>query len=127
MSTLDKKIAEFHSERGKKFNSYNVDSVTLFDLLPKNLSPNENFLLNIDVEGAEVDVLKSNDFKLKRPKFITIESWSIPWDKESDAIEYLREKAGYTLLAYTGLTALMVPLEILDELRGLRTSLGKIS
>ena len=75
LSTLDESVARFHEEKGKKFETYKVDSIKLSNLLPNNLSSKESFLLNIDVEGAEIDVLKGNDFLQKRPRFIDIEAW----------------------------------------------------
>jgi hypothetical protein len=47
----------------------------LADVLNKNLAFGRHIdLLTIDVEGLDIDVLKSNDWKKYRPKVILIES-----------------------------------------------------
>lgn len=123
LSTTSEDVARAHRERGLQSVEVQTKTVQLRNLLPESLSPSEEFLLSIDVEGAELEVLSTVDYKRQRPRIILVESWSLPWEKKSSAIEFLEKGANYSLFAYTGLTAIMIPAEIMDEVRGLRAKL----
>ena len=113
-------------ERGIASIRYQVKTISLKNLLPEKLSPDEPYLVSIDVEGAELTVLKTINFNQQRPRVILIESWSLPWEKKNKAISYLENHASYQLFAYTGLTAVMVPSEIMKRVRGLRAKLENL-
>ena len=123
LSTTSEKVARAHRERGLQSVETIKTTVQLRNLLPESLSPSEDYLLSIDVEGAELEVLATVDFIRQRPRIILIESWSLPWEKKSSAIKFLEKVANYRLFAYTGLTAIFIPAEIMDEVRGLRAKL----
>ena len=126
LSSTDKALIEEHKRRGIASIQYSVKAISLKNLLPEKLSPNEPYLVSIDVEGAELTVLKTINFNQQRPRVILIESWSLPWEKKNKAISYLENHASYQLFAYTGLTAVMVPSEIMKRVRGLRAKLENL-
>jgi hypothetical protein len=101
-----------------------MESVSLSQLLPPKLGSNEEYVLSIDVEGSELVCLQTIDFMCQRPRYILIESWSLPWVKKSKALEFLEDN-NYSLIAYTGLTSVMVPSEVLSSIRSLRHNLSK--
>ncbi|MDR1001442.1 MAG: FkbM family methyltransferase [Clostridiales bacterium] len=69
-------------------------------------------ILNIDIEGIELQILKSMNFSLNRPLIIIVET--IPWrphlvvgEKEEPCIRYLCEQ-GYVEYAFTGINSIMI-------------------
>lgn len=125
LSTTNLEVATSHSKRGLVWEKEIVKSVPLSQLLPPRLNPTEEFVLNIDVEGSELECIQTIDFSLQRPRYMLLESWSLPWVKKSRALDFL-ELNGYELIAYTGLTSILVPAEVLNSIRGLRQSLSEL-
>jgi len=123
LSTLDRDVIEFHKQRGEKFEISKVMSIGINNLIPEKISSSENFVLNIDVEGSELDVLQQMDLSKQRPKVICIESWIVPWEKETP-VHKLLTSSSYKLYAYTGLSAFYVASEEVSHLRGIRASLA---
>jgi len=66
-------------------------------------------LLSIDVEGYDLEVLKSNDWELFRPTVICVEEWlpTADIEQESEICVYLFQK-GYKRVAYTGLSSIFM-------------------
>ena len=124
LSTTNHAVALSHASRGLLWEEEEFESIPLSDLLPPKLLPSEEYVLNIDVEGSELSCLQTIDFTRQIPRYILVESWSLPWAKKSKALDFL-EGNDYLLLAYTGLTAVMVPAEELGSIRGLRQSLSE--
>jgi FkbM family methyltransferase len=125
LSTSDKKVANFHNKRGLNFQTIELKSVSIKKLLPRNIDSTENYFISIDVEGAEIDILKDVDFSKQRPKAIIIESWSKPWKIDTDIHKFFKS-ANYELIAYSGLSALFVPLEMKSKNIKLREQLANI-
>ena len=74
LNTLEKSWADKWSKLlGKDYFIKKLTKTTLTSVVKKFKIQNKIDLLNIDVEGHEVDVLNGSDFKLFRPKIITIE------------------------------------------------------
>lgn len=69
--------------------------------------PSEEYLLCIDVEGWELEVLRGNDWLRFRPAVICIEQWQSPLEGTSDVHEYLIGRS-YQLIAYMGLSGIYV-------------------
>ena len=63
-------------------------------VLKNYLSGNEIDLLNIDVEGLELDVLESNDWSKYRPKFVLVEILDCVFDDlaKSPVVKFMKEK-----------------------------------
>ena len=72
LNTLDKKIAKIHFKNGFKKRNVQVNTLNFF--ISKYFKKLEKIdFLNIDVEGAELNVLKSLNFKDYKPQLICIE------------------------------------------------------
>lgn len=72
LNTLDKKLAKIHFRNG--FQEKSVKADTLDNILKSSKFKNKEIdFLNIDVEGSELNVLKSLNFKKYNPKLICIE------------------------------------------------------
>jgi FkbM family methyltransferase len=106
LNTTEKKLANEYS----KLAQYNImdrqiltpNSLKL--ILNKNLKNNRVIdFMSIDVEGHEMGVLKSNDWKNYRPKVIVCESLNIKSLKEALGCEVYRylSKKGYSCFAKT--------------------------
>lgn len=67
-------------------------------------APTEACFLSIDVEGMEMQVLKSNDWATFRPAVLVIEEWDAPLEKGTPVSEYLRA-FGYKVVAVLGPTS----------------------
>lgn len=70
-------------------------------------------LLNVDVEGGELGVLRSNNWDLCRPRVIAIEEWESPIYFETEVRLFL-ESLGYKLTSRCFLTSIYVHLEYLQ-------------
>jgi hypothetical protein len=123
LSTIDRDVIEFHKRRGAEFEISFVNSLNISTLLPRELASSDNFVLNVDVEGAEFEVLELINFKSQRPKVICIESWTAPWEKETTAHRLLVLN-DYLLYAYSGLSSFYIASECVNEIRGIRASLS---
>ena len=72
LNTLDEKIAKIHFRNGYKKRNVQVNNLDFF--ISKNFKKQKKIdFLNIDVEGAELNVLKSLNFKNYKPQLICIE------------------------------------------------------
>ena len=72
LNTTDKKLAKIHFRNGYKKKIIQVNSLNFFIKKNTNKSNKIDFI-NIDVEGNELKVLKSLNFKVYKPKLICIE------------------------------------------------------
>ena len=77
-----------------------IDCLRLEEILDQNISKDENLdFFDIDVEGNDLKILKSNNWERYRPKLILIETdRSLKNDLDSDNVLYLESK-GYRLIA----------------------------
>jgi FkbM family methyltransferase len=86
---------------------YNVNTISLTDLLLQNNAPNVIDYLSIDTEGSELDILQSFDFDSYKIKIITCEhNWT---DKRQVIYDFLTSK-GYerrmeNVISYAGYPA----------------------
>lgn len=124
LSTTDFKVANFHIKNGLKYTEKFLDSTSMRDLLEPRISSDENFLLSIDVEGSELEIIKEIDFKKQRPRVILVESWKAPWT--DDLLTKYMESVNYKLFAYTGLTSIYLPLEANFKVEKFRRNLANI-
>lgn len=83
-----------------------VASVRLADLNVTAV-PADPFLLTIDVEGAEMDVLQGNDWSHFVPGVVCVEMWDAPWKDGSPLLTFLEDR-GYELAEYLGISAIFV-------------------
>ena len=94
--------------------SYSVKAVSLMQL---NLvaKPKNPFLLDIDVEGNEYEILIGNDWDSFSPRVISVEEWMSPIYKES-TIRNLLESKGYKLVSRCFITSIYVHVDYLNEI-----------
>jgi FkbM family methyltransferase len=73
-STLDALTAkDRHVSRRATANVYDVETITLTQLLLDHKAPAQIDYMSIDTEGSELDILKAFDFGRHRPRILTVE------------------------------------------------------
>lgn len=97
LNTFDKKLA---NERGKK-EEYTLESIKkikvkkLKDILAKSLPKKQKIdFMSVDVEGRDLDVLRSNDWIKYRPSFVLVESYNtkdILKIQNDKVVQYLKQ------------------------------------
>lgn len=89
-------------EAGRKMKrKINVATMPLADILASNgMEGKQIDLLSVDVEGMDLEVLQSNDWKKWRPKIVIVEDLEFDFEKEGKIVKYLRG-LGYRLVAKT--------------------------
>lgn len=94
ISTLDmySTVADGHEKARRKSTLYDVDTISLNDLLEKYKAPQVVDYLSIDTEGSEFEILKAFDFNKHQFKVITCEHNHMP--VRQDIFELLSSK-GY--------------------------------
>ena len=99
MNTLDYDFIKKHNLESQVKKTIDIQIHSLKDVLAKNISAGERLdFFDIDVEGFDLEVLKSNDWHTFRPKVIVIESdMSLRNDIDSDIVKYL-EPLNYKLV-----------------------------
>jgi FkbM family methyltransferase len=105
LNTFDEKLATDRESQSKYrvIDSRDIEVKRLDDILSDNLPARKHIdVLNIDVEGFELKVLKSNNWKLYRPTYILIESLnsSIP-ALGNNSVHKFMDSHDYELLAKT--------------------------
>ena len=90
LSTLNKKIAKKHFQG--RIKEQKISSSTLTSLIAKTKFKNQKIdFLNIDVEGKDLEVLRSLNFKIYRPKLICVEIIERPSNiKKNKIYKYLK-------------------------------------
>jgi FkbM family methyltransferase len=72
LNTLDSKIAKIHFRKGYKKRKVSVNTLNFF-IQKKHKNLMKIDFLNIDVEGSEINVLRSLDFTRYKPQLICVE------------------------------------------------------
>ncbi|MBL7780872.1 MAG: FkbM family methyltransferase [Saprospiraceae bacterium] len=103
LNTFNKQVAE-ERNTGKPYRivkSIDVPIKTLSQILQENLPQGQHIdFISIDVEGLDLDVLRSNDWSLFRPSYILVEDtrFHIKQVSQSEINNYL-ESIGYQIIA----------------------------
>jgi hypothetical protein len=108
------RVGQLFSEGIKPHKSYLSTIIHLRDL-NFTCNPTSPSLLNIDVEGSELDVLLSNDWDICKPRVIAVEEWVSPIYNKTEVRKYL-EKMDYELTSRCFLTSVYVHKLYLDTL-----------
>jgi hypothetical protein len=118
-STMDKQVASRILEEGKiKLKKVkNLEVMTLAEIVE--LLPNRElpWFLSIDVEGSDLEVLKSFDFRNSRPRVICIEDHAFIQNKFSTQHEYMTS-LGYGLVNKTSISLIYK-----DQFHGIKSGL----
>lgn len=83
-----------HTKKRKAGTIYEIDTISLMDLLSEHSSPKEIDFLSIDTEGTEFHILENFNFDLYQINFLTVEHNYIDYKREE--IRNLMEKNNYT-------------------------------
>lgn len=115
-NTADPQIATARRERlheaDTTSNTFNMTTVTLKSILDKYLPENTSIdLLSVDVEGLDLEVLRSNDWTRYRPKFVFVEILGQTLDSihETPTYEFLKKHG------YVGLSKLLHSVLFVEE------------
>jgi len=93
LSTVNQFVdVDQHSETWRNRHSYNVETISLNDLLEEFKSPTDIDYLSIDTEGSEYQILVAFDFRKYRFKVITVEH---NYTQMREKIKVLLEGFGY--------------------------------
>ena len=88
LSTLVDSIAKMHVEMGFKAEKQSVSVTTLIDLWEDHISSDQEVhFLKIDVEGAEGEVLRGNNWQKNRPWIVVVEA-TVPLLQEENYEEW---------------------------------------
>lgn len=87
---------ETHTYLGSVTASYEVETVSLMDLLDHHSAPRHIDYISVDTEGSEKEVLETFDFDKYKFGFITVEEHEgVPAEK---SVQPLLEHAGYEMI-----------------------------
>lgn len=95
----------------KCINRLEIKRLDSFKLFAKPIDPT---FLSIDVEGKDLEVLTSNNWKEYLPRVICIETWSNHFEDEKK-INLLLQSVGYQLVAKVSLSRIYVHNEFMDK------------
>ena len=118
LCTFDKTIAERHEkERGYKKRHFTIEQRTLTDVCNE-LSVSEIHFLKVDVEGAELNVMRGFNLEKYRPWILVVEA-TLPNSKDQsyEAWDALIVEAGYEFVYFDGLNRFYTSVEKSNELR----------
>jgi FkbM family methyltransferase len=76
---------------------YSIPSNPLGEIAPS-MVPSEPTFMDIDVEGTDVEVLKSNDWSRTKPRVVLVEDRNVFSDDESEVASFLTAQ-GYILIS----------------------------
>jgi len=113
LNTFDEKIAQernISNSRYKIVSRIDVQTCTLKDIFEKYISENKQHtyidFLSVDVEGLDLDVLKSNDWNKFQPGFILVECEANLENISQDEIYLFLKEKDYNLIGRTKRTSL---------------------
>lgn len=102
MNTFSQSFIQSNNLQSKIVKSIPIPVYSLKDILDKNLKQGERLdFFDVDVEGFDLEVLKTNDWNRYRPKVVVVESdINIKTDAVSEIVTYL-ESQDYKLVGKT--------------------------
>jgi FkbM family methyltransferase len=121
LSTTDddatKEILEINTSL-KVVKTVEIETITVHEIIENYLGKNPD-ILNIDVEGSELKVIESIDFKKYRPLIIIIENipyrpYLVVGKRQTDKSLMILKENGYIEYAFTGINAILI--DSLNEL-----------
>jgi hypothetical protein len=116
-STMDEKVAKDLISFGKiKFVKKAILNTVPLSNIVFESSPTDPTFLTIDVEGVELDVLKSNDWEKFKPRLICTEVWFSETDDKNISIEGYLAAFGYACVQKEKTTWIFVHNTFLAEI-----------
>ena len=105
LNTFDGEVfnSRIQNTNFKHINTVSIEVVTLTDLLDMHLPRNQKIdYLTIDVEGLDLDVIKSNDWQKYRPSWVLVEQLNLSDIEDLDfETHHYMKSVGYVLFAKT--------------------------
>lgn len=123
-STVVESVAEkLKNQKGVKFISRKKKIVKpLSDIVPF-VSPLDASMLSVDVEGFDLEVLKSNNWEIFRPRVICVEEWeSIRLDSSESEIDVFLLSLNYERVTDSTISKIYVEKSYLETMRAGFTS-----
>lgn len=119
LSTMSEKRKKLYIKAGYKLKEViTIPCVSLSSLLKQKLSNTCIDFLSVDVEGNDMNVLKSNDWKLYRPKFIIVEVIQhTPAVKNTKPFDKFFKKNNYSKFSETLINAIYISDEYKKKLQ----------
>lgn len=116
MNTFDLDFIKAHNFQEKIKKTVDVSIYPLKEVLDKNLVDGDRLdFFDVDVEGLDLEVLKTNDWDKYRPKVILVETnLSIIEDVVSEIVQYLESKK-YKLIGKSIISGDLGNLYLIDE------------
>lgn len=117
-STADQVIAEKVKQySGIRLLNYSKRIVKPLSNIAPTLTPSDPGFLSVDVEGFDLEVLKSNNWAKFRPRVICVEEWEATMDEHlnSDVGAFLILN-NYKRQAWTGLSSIFVERSYLESM-----------
>lgn len=93
---------------------YQIKCFPLSNIVPK-MTPSDPSFLSIDVEGADFEVLKSNNWELFSPRLICVEELNIKANR-STAIQKYLQRHDYLRVSRTSKSSIFVHTDYLNKL-----------
>lgn len=117
-STADNIVAEkVKKYDGVRLLNYSKKIVRPLSDIASSSSPFEASLLSVDVEGFDLEVLKSNNWEKFRPRVICVEEWESTMDEDlKSEVETFLISLNYKGKAWTGLSSIFVANSYLDSM-----------
>lgn len=102
LNTADHVRAEMLIQEGEKLSAqFSIDAVPLTELLTENGSPKRIDLLNVDVEGADLEVLESLDWEAFEVAAVLVEIGKPIWNLADDPVaQFLSERGMRPTLSF---------------------------
>ena len=104
INSFDEKLSLDRSKypQYKLISKKEIPVYTLSDILNKHLPENQKIdFFSIDVEGHDLNILKSNDWYKYRPRFILIEGEIGNKNHQSSEMHLYLNKLGYSIVGFT--------------------------
>ena len=107
MNSFSKEAADEAKRRGYHLiEEITVPLVPLSKILEDNPLPSLD-VMNIDAEGYDLEILKSNDWSRFRPTLIVVEIYNLDFENpKADPVYNFLRSEGYSLVARTGYSAI---------------------
>ena len=117
-STADEAVAaKVKKYAGIRLINFSKKIVRPLSAIAPNKSPNEAVLLSVDVEGLDLEVLKSNDWSVFHPRVICIEEWRETMDEHFNSeVSVFLTQHNYVKVAFTGLSSIFVEKNYLSSM-----------
>jgi FkbM family methyltransferase len=114
LNTFSKEVADKHAALGRKITVTKRKLVNINKVIADNFTTPPNFI-SIDIEGLDLDILKTLDFDKYRPAVICVETLVVNTRKIDPAIEEFMRSRKYTARGATFVNTIFVANELCQE------------